>query len=163
MTGADMAGGKFIAIDPGAAKDDDITLVPARVYTYVPLWGWAAIVLGLLVFAAAVIFLPGVSIERLASRLGDDNDIVVQQAMRALVVKGDERTVRTLFDMASSDEQGIKTRLRAVDTMSLIEEMPEVDRSLLRLELASGTNELVREAAIAARRQREAARARGNQ
>ncbi len=155
---------KFIAVDPGAEKSADITLVPARVYTYVPLWGWATIALGLIVFAAAVVFLPGVSIDRLAERLGDDSDAVVHQAMRALLVKADERTVRTLFDMASSDDHDIKARIRAVDTMSMIENVPEVDTSLLRLEKTESTNNQVREAAIAARKHRESAsRTRGKQ
>ncbi len=163
LTGRGESGDKFVAVDPGAPKSAEITLVPARVYSYVPLWGWVTILLGLIVFAAAVVVLPGVSIDRLAARLGDDSDAVVHQAMRALLAKADERTVRTLFDMASSEDHGIKARLRAVDTMGMIEDVPAVDTSLLRLEVAESTNHQVREAAIAARKHREAAsRARGD-
>lgn len=158
--GAEYDDGKCIAVDPGRSKGSAPTLVPARVYAYIPLWGWLALVLGILVFAAAVIILPGISIDRLTSRLGDDSDAVAQQAMRALVVKGDERTVQKLYDMASSEEERIRARLRAVDTMSMIEDVPEVDRSLLRLQLTESTHDQVREAAGAAIRQREAAKTR---
>ncbi len=158
--------GKFIAIDPdaipGMANSDPFVLVPANIHAYVPWWGWVTIAAGLAVFIAGVVLLPGISLNRLASRLGDKNEATAQQAMRQLVVKGDERTVRKLFDMASSSNEGLTTRLRAVDTMSLIDRVPEVDSALLRLELSSGTHNQVREAAIAARKQREAYRTRQN-
>lgn len=159
--------GKFIAIDPdaipGMKKDEPFILVPAHIHTYVPWWGWVTIAAGLVVFVAAVVIMPGVTLNRLVSRLGDANEATVQRTMRQLVVKGDERTVKKLFAVASSPQEGLSARLRAVDTMSLIERVPEVDRALLRLELSTGTHEQVREAAIAARKQRVAYRARTKQ
>ncbi len=155
--------GKFLVFDSEVADGDEpFVLVPAHIYAYVPWWGWTAIGLGLLVLAAGVVFMPVWSLDRLASRLGDANPATAQRAMRSLVMNGDERTVRKLYDMASSGNEGLTARLRAIDTMSLISGVPEVDRSLLRLELAGGTNEQIREAAIAARKQREASRTRGN-
>ena len=158
--------GKFIAFDPstipGVSSDDPFVLVPANIHSLVPWWGWATIVSGLVVFIAGVVLLPGISLNRMAARLGDKNEATAQQAMRQLVVKGDERTVRKLFDMASSSNEGLTARLRAVDTMSLIDRVPEVDKALLRLELSNNTHSQVREAAIAARKQREAYRTRQN-
>jgi hypothetical protein len=159
--------GKYIAIDPdaipGVKSGEPFVLVPAHIHTYVPWWGWVTIGMGLLVFATAVIVMPGISLNRLVSRLGEGNEAAAQKTMRQLVVQGDERTVKKLFSVASSSQEGLKARLRAVDTMSLIERVPEVDRALLRLELSSGTHEQVREAAIAARKQREAYRTRTKQ
>lgn len=156
--------GKFIAVDPalfeGGHGDAPFVLIPANIHSYIPGWGWAAIGIGLAMLVAGVVITPMLSLNRLASRLGDSNEANVQYAMRQLVVNGDERTVKKLYAMASSPEEGLRVRLRAVDTMSLIERVPEVDRALLRLELSDQTNAQVREAAIAARRQREAVRAR---
>jgi hypothetical protein len=162
LTGQDREDldGKFIAVDSGDAGEPFV-LIPAHVYSYVPWWGWIAIAVGLVMLAAGVIIVPMWSLDRLASRLGDSNEANAQYAMRSLVMNGDERTVRKLFDMASSNREGLTARLRAVDTMSLIDGVPEVDRALLRLELSGATNEQIREAAIAARKQREAARTRG--
>lgn len=155
--------GKFLVLDNDAAgpSDEPFVLVPAHIYAYVPWWGWTAIAVGLVMLAAGVVFMPVWSLDRLTSRLGDGNTANAQLAMRTLVMNGDERTVRKLYDMASSSDESLTARLRAIDTMSLIGGVPEVDRSLLRLELSGGTNEQIREAAIAARRQREASRARG--
>lgn len=164
LAGEDNLEGKFIAIDPtelGEETDAPFVLIPAHVYTYVPWWGWTAIGVGLLMLVAGVVFMPVWSLDRLASRLGDGNEANAQYAMRRLVMNGDERTVKKLFSMAASSDEGLTARLRAVDTMTLIGGVPEVDRALLRLELSGGTNEQVREAAIAARKQREAARTRG--
>ena len=159
--------GKFIAIDPDAIPDLDaadrqapFVLIPAHIHSYVPWWGWTAIAITLAMMVAGVILTPIIKLDRLAARLDDPNQASVQKAMRDLVVKGDEKTVRKLYDMAASPRVGLATRLRAVDTMSLIERVPEVDRALLRLELTAA-NDQVREAAIAARRQREAYKTRG--
>jgi hypothetical protein len=155
--------GKFIAVDaPGrdGKTDAPFILVPAHIHAYVPWWGWTAIGIGIAMLAAGVIFMPVWSLNRLASRLGDSNAENAELAMRSLVMNGDERTVGKLFDMAASSGESLTARLRAVDTMSLIGGVPEVDRALLRLELAGGTDEQVREAAIAARKQREASRTR---
>lgn len=152
--------GKYIAVEPssvpGSTDGDPFILIPANIHHYLPWWGWLTIVLGLMVLVGGVVMLPAVSLNRLVSRLGDKNEQNVRHAMRQLVIKGDERTVKKLYHMATSEKAGLTTRLRAVDAMSLIERVPEVDRALLRLELASGTNQQVREAAMAARKQREA-------
>lgn len=158
--------GKFVAIDPdtipgGATGKEPFILIPAHIHSFVPWWGWLTIGFGLAVLIAAVVMFPGVSLNRTISRLGDSNPATAQQAMRQLVMKGDERAVGKLYDLASSPRESVRARLRAVDTMSLIERVPEVDRALLRLELSSGTNNQVREAAIAARKQREAYKTRG--
>ncbi len=156
--------GKFIAIDPsaipGVSEDGEqpFVLIPANVHTFMPWWGWFTIGLGLLMLITGVVLLPGVTLGRLTARLGDKNDETARAAMRQLVINGDERTVRKLYDVASSSDATLPLRLRAIDTMSLIEQVPEVDRALLRLELSADTHDQVREAAIAARRQREAYR-----
>lgn len=159
--------GKFVAIDPDAIPGnrsqgrDPFVLIPANIHSFVPWWGWLTIVLGLAVLVTAVVLLPGVSLNRTVARLGDSNPATAQNAMRQLVMKGDERTVDKLYSLASSPRESVHARLRAVDTMSLIERVPAVDRALLRLELSSATNEQVREVAIAARKQREAYKTRG--
>ncbi|MCD7897983.1 MAG: hypothetical protein LUG50_15125, partial [Planctomycetaceae bacterium] len=158
--------GKFIAIAPednASDTDDPFILVPANVHSVVPWWGWLTIVLGLGMLVAGVILLPLITLNRTAAKLGDRNENAARNAMRQLVLRGDERTVKKLFSIASAPDERVDTRLRAIDTMTLIERVPEVDRALLRLELSDGTHEQVREAAIAARRQREAARARTRQ
>lgn len=158
--------GKFIAIDPasipGAAGDPDkpFVLIPAHVHQHVPLWGWALIGVTMISLFVGVMILPGVTLARLTSRLGDADESTARVAMRQLVMNGDERTVRKLYDVAASPRSRLATRLRAVDAMTLIERVPEVDRALLRLELSADTHDQVREAAIAARRQREAYRSR---
>ena len=158
--------GKFIAVDPAVfpgyeeKADQPFVLVPAHIHTYVPWWGWVTIGLGLLVMVAGVMIMPGVSMNRMIDRLDDPNEENARLAMRHLVTKADEHTVKKLYSTASSPKEGLKLRLRAVDTMTLIERIPEVDRALLRLELSGDTHEQVREAAIAARKQREAYRAR---
>lgn len=167
LLGEENVEGKFIAIDPasipGMAEDPDkpFVLIPAHVHSYVPVWGWAIIGVTVASLFFGVIMLPGISLNRLTNRLGDADEASVRGAMRQLVMNGDERTVRKLYDVASSSNAKLAARLRAVDAMSLIERVPEVDRALLRLELSAGTNNQVREAAIAARRQREAYRTRG--
>ena len=157
--------GKFIAIDPasvpgGEDGGDPFILIPANIPALLPWWAWIAIGLGLLVMVAAVVLMPGLTLHRLASRLDDANPANAQYVMRQLVIRGDERTVGTLYDLASSRDAKLATRLRAVDTLGLMH-LPHADRALLRLELASDTHEQIREAAIAARKQREAAKTRG--
>lgn len=159
--------GKFIAIDPSEAPggtanagNAPFILIPANIPSFLPWWGWLTIGLGLLVLVAGVLLMPEITLSRLASRLGDPNQANVQHAMRQLVVKGDERTVRKLYDMALSRQAAKPARLRAVDTLGLIR-LPQADRALLHLELAGDTDEQIREAAIAARKQREAAKTRG--
>ncbi|MCC8167630.1 MAG: hypothetical protein LIQ31_16200 [Planctomycetes bacterium] len=158
--------GKFIAIAPEdgkATRDEPFILVPANVHSVVPWWGWLTIVLGLAMLVAGVILMPLITLNRTAARLGDRNENAARNAMRQLVLRGDERTVKKLYSIASAPDERVDTRLRAIDTMTLIERVPEVDRALLRLELSDSTHDQVREAAIAARRQREAARARTRQ
>lgn len=157
--------GKFIAIEPDAGAagegraDEPFILVPAHIHTFLPWWGWLTIGLGLAVLVAGVVITPYVSLNRLTSRLGDTNEANAQYAMRQLVMRGDERTVGKLYDLASSHHEAMPVRLRAVDTLGLIN-AAAADRALQRLELAGGTHQQVREAAIAARRQRDAARTR---
>lgn len=159
--------GKFIAVSPEHFPDrpvnenEPFVLIPAHIHHFVPWWGWLAIGLGLAMLMAGVVFMPLLRLDRLVSSLGDGNDATARRAMRQLVMNGDERTVRKLYTTANSANAGIAARLRAIDAMALIERVPEVDRALLRLELASDTDSQVREAAIAARKQREAARTRG--
>lgn len=158
--------GKFVAYDPEALgqavadSGDPLVLIPANIHSYVPWWGWLTIVLGLFVLVTGIVLMPAITLNRLADRLDDSNQANVQYAMRQLVMRGDERTVRKLYDVAASPDARVVARLRAVDTMSMIERVPEVDRALLRLELAGSTDEQVREAAIAARKQRDAVKAR---
>ncbi len=155
--------GKFIAIAPEDgrdSKDEPFILVPANVHSVVPWWGWLTIALGLVMLVAGVILMPLVTLNRTAAKLGDRNENAARNAMRQLVLRGDERTVKKLYSIASAPDERVATRLRAIDTMTLIERVPEVDRALLRLELSDSTHDQVREAAIAARRQREASRAR---
>lgn len=165
---ADLAG-KFIAIDPDSldypsedGSDAPFILIPAHIHSFLPWWGWLTIGIGLAMMMAGVLLMPVVTLNRLTSRLDNDNPAVVQAAMRQLVVKGDEHTVNRLFDIANSDQAKLPSRLRAIDTLALIR-AANADRALLRLELADSTDAKVREAAIAARRQREAARTRGGQ
>ncbi len=155
--------GKYIAIDPesiaGNETSDPFVLVPANVHTMLPWWAWATIAMSLITLIAVWVLMPPVLLNRLTSRLGDDSPAAAQSVMRQLVLKGDRETIGKLYEMASSSETGMTTRLRAVDTLSLIK-AAEADRALLRLELASSTDDQVREAAIAARKQREAAKSR---
>lgn len=154
--------GKFIAIEPepGSAQSaHPFILIPANIHAFLPWWGWLTIGMGLLIMIIGVIVTPLITLDRVAARLGDSSESTAQSAMRQLVIRGDERTVGKLYDMASSANQKMETRLRAVDTLGLIQ-AADADRALLRLELAGNTEARVREAAIAARRQREAANAR---
>ncbi len=155
--------GKFIAIDPesiaGGNRGEPFILVPANVHALLPWWVWATIGLGLAVMVLGVVLMPKITLNRLTAKLGDGNPATAQSIMRQLVIKGDEQTVGKLYDLAVAKENNMATRLRAVDTLSLIN-APDADRALLRLELASGTDAQVREAAIAARKQREAAKTR---
>lgn len=164
LTAAEDLEGKFIAVDPavfeGSHGDAPFVLIPANIHSYVPKWGWVAIGIGLAMLVAGVVLTPMFRLSRLTSRLGDDSEANVQYAMRQLVTNGDERTVKKLYSVAASPSEKLRIRLRAVDTMTLIEQVPEVDRALLRLELSEQTTAQVREAAVAARRQREAVRAR---
>lgn len=150
----------FIAVEPtdgnGTDPDRVFVLIPAHIHQFVPWWGWAALLCGLVMLIVGIVLMPVVNLDRLATRLGDANEEHARRAVQQLVVGGNERTVKKLYAMATSERESIATRLRAVDTMSLIDRVPEVDRALLRLELSSGTNVHVREAAIAARKQREA-------
>lgn len=159
--------GKFIAVSPEEYPDrpineeDPFVLIPAGIHHFVPWWGWLTIGLGLIMLIAGVVLMPVIRLDRLTSNLGDANEARARRAMRQLVMNGDERTVKKLYSMANSRSQGLNARLRAIDAMTLIERVPEVDRALLRLELASDTDAQIREAAIAARKQREASRTRG--
>ncbi len=152
--------GKFIAIDaPGEEAGAPFILIPAHIHSFLPWWGWLSILLSLLLLAAGVVIMPILSLNRLTARLGDDNPANVQAAMQRLVRTGDGRTVGRLYDMAASPETGMNTRLRAIDTLGLIP-ASEADRALLRLELSGNTDNTVREAAVAARKQRNLTRER---
>lgn len=156
--------GQFIAVDPATLGEErgdgaPFVLIPANIPSFLPWWGWLSIGLGLAVMVTGVVLLPGVTLNRIADRLGDSNQANAQYAMRQLVSRGDEKTVDKLFEMASSGDTNTVARLRAVDTLSLIR-ASHADRALLRLELSNDTDERVREAAIAARKQRDSARAR---
>lgn len=158
--------GKFIAIDPeklangaDAAGHEPFILVPANIHAMLPWWGWLAIAMGLLGIVAGVVIAPYITLGQLTSKLGDRNEATAQYAMRQLVIRGDDRTVDTLYDVAVSNRRPMAARLRAVDTLSLID-TAKADRALQRLELASGASRQVRDAAVLARRQRDAARTR---
>lgn len=158
--------GKFIAIDPSTLPgpertSDPFVLIPANIHSHVPLWGWATIAAGLLMMIAGVVLTPVIRLNRTVARLGDSNQATVQHTMRQLVMNGDRQTAEKLYDVAAAPREKMTVRLRAVDTMALIDKVPEVDRLLLRLELATETTEQIREAAIAARKQREAYKTRG--
>lgn len=157
--------GKFIAIDPenvsraSGTSDQPFVLVPAKIHSLLPWWAWTTIALGLSTLAAGIIIVPEISTSRLISRLDGKNEAEAQAIMRQLLLRGGDRIVSKLYDMASANQPGISSRLRAVDTLGLMRNQ-SAERALLRLELARETDERIREAAIAARRQREAAKTR---
>lgn len=153
--------GKFIAMEPDAEeaeKGEPFVLIPANGPALFPWWVWATIVSSLAVLVAAMVYMPGVSIERVTARLGDSDNVNAQSAMRTLVIRGDERTVDKLYEIAVSRDRDMVQRLRAVDTLGLIH-TPDAEHALLKLELSGASDSRVREAAIAARRQREASKA----
>lgn len=162
-TPSDDLAGKFVAVapeaeqTPGEQPGEPFVLIPAHIHNFLPWWGWATIGLGLAVMILGVVLAPEVNLERVVARLGDANQGNVQSAMRQLVINGDDRTVSKLFGLAVSAENDMETRLRAVDTLGLIQ-TPGADRALLRLELGGNTDAQVREAAVAARRQRDSAK-----
>ncbi len=149
---------KYIAIEEeDAASGDPFTVVPHSFPAHLPWWGWASIGVVLAGIFFAVLFMPALELANLTARLGDSGPSS-QAAMRQLVLRGDERTINILFEMANSQKHDINKRLQAVDTLSLIRE-PAAERALLRLELAASTDLRVREHAKAARQQRESAAA----
>jgi len=148
---------KFVAIEPGNtyAGDDPFVLVPQSIASSLPWWAWAAMALVIAVIFSVIVFMPEAQLSSLTARLSDNsNTSSSQAAMRQLILRGDDRTVEKLYELAASSSDSIETRLRAVDTLSLIRD-PSAERALLRLELASSTDARVRQHAIAARRQRE--------
>lgn len=162
--GAPHLDGKFIAVEPGSVQGGGrsgapFVLIPAHIHSFLPWWGWAAIFSSLLILVAGVMLMPVLSLNRLTAKLGDSNQSNVQAAMQQLVLSGNSRTVGKLYDLASSPQAGMNTRLRAVDTLGLIP-APDADRALLRLELSGTTEDAVREAASAARKQRTLSRER---
>lgn len=146
---------KFIAIEPQNESGAPFTLVRHNIPSILPWWVWVSFATVLCSIFLAVLFIPRIELSALTARLGD-NRTSSQSAMRQLVMRGDENTVNKLFEMASSPNQDITARLRAIDALSLIAE-PAAERALLRLELADSTDSRVRQHAIAARKQREAA------
>jgi hypothetical protein len=152
--------GKFIALDPekitGSTKEPFI-LVPAHVHTLLPWWAWVTIAMSFIMLIVVWVIMPSLFLDRLTARLGDENPSTAQSVMRQLVMKGDRETVEKLFGVAASQSTAMTVRLRAVDTLSLIG-ASDADRALLRLELANETDAEVKDAAIAARKQREAYR-----
>ncbi|MCC8180819.1 MAG: hypothetical protein LIP23_07930 [Planctomycetes bacterium] len=162
---ADLAG-KFIAIDPetietSSRRQEPFVLTPAHVHAFLPWWVWLTIALALVVLICGIMVMPQISLDRITARLGGHSPSNVQGAMRHLVLKGDERTIDKLYSIAASNTNEVDLRLRAVDTLGLMEET-NAERALLRLELSSGTDARVRAAAINARKQRETARTRQN-
>lgn len=156
---ADSADGpqKFIAVEADSPSDNEpFILIPQHIARSLPWWAWVSIFLVLAGVFLAVMILPDVQLSNLTARLGTSN-ANTQSAMRQLVLRGDEHTVNKLYELASSQDKEIEMRLRAVDTLSLIQE-PAAERALLRLELASNTDARVRQQAIAARRQRESSK-----
>lgn len=156
--------GKFVAVDPSAVgrhggSDEPFVLIPANIHAYLPWWVWVAIGASLLMLAAGIFIVPSVNLRRMTARLGGNNAANVQSAMRQLVIRGDSRTIAQLYDMAMSPSLEMTARLRAVDTLGLMDDL-DAERALLRIELASSTDATVRAAAVAARKQREASRTR---
>lgn len=147
---------KFTAMEPqnADAGGAPFVLVPYSIPSMLPWWVWASVVIMLCGIFLAVMFIPRIELSSLTAHLGG-SQASAQSAMRQLVMRGDENTVNGLYEFAASQSQDINARLRAIDTLSLIAE-PEAERALLRLELAEGTDPLVRRHAIAARKQREA-------
>ncbi len=146
---------RFIAVEPNStyAGDDPFVLVPQSIASSLPWWAWATIAMVILVIFSVIVLMPEAQLSSLTARLSD-NSSTSQAAMRQLILRGDDRTVEKLYELAASSNDTIETRLRAVDTLSLIRD-PAAERALLRLELASSTDARVRQHAIAARRQRE--------
>ncbi|MDR0363137.1 MAG: hypothetical protein LBJ46_10715, partial [Planctomycetota bacterium] len=107
-----------------------------------------------------IVFLPAMRLNQKTARLTDGNYARAQSAMRDLILTGDDRTVDRLYEIASSAAAPMESRLRAVDALAVMREAA-ADRALLRLEIAGRTDELIRHAAINARRQRRAS-ARGS-
>ncbi|MDR1520059.1 MAG: hypothetical protein LBU23_07960 [Planctomycetota bacterium] len=150
---AELAG-KFVAVDFGESPDQPFVLIPAHIYARLPAWVWPAAGMSLLILVAAMMYLPDFRLGRLASKLGDGDLRVVQDAMRELIVSGDERAVGQLYDMAASGQAAMPARMRAIDTLGLIPHR-SADAVLLRLELSELSEPPIRAAAVAARRQRE--------
>lgn len=146
---------KYVAIEPSStyAGDAPFVVVPQGIASSLPWWAWTAIVLVIAVIFSVIVFMPEAQLSSLTARLSDSTS-TSQAAIRQLILRGDDRTVEKLYGLAASSNDTIETRLRAVDTLSLIRD-PSAERALLRLELASGTDARVRQHAIAARRQRE--------
>lgn len=155
------SGSLFTAVDAGDDDEKPFVLIPAGIHTIIPAWVWAAIAVLLLGMGVMIVMIPGVKLNQLTARLGDPDPGVSQASMRQMILNANEAIVNMLFDQAADGERKIADRLRAIDTLGLIDR-PDAERALQRLELGTGTDERVRDAAVAARRQREAARSRGN-
>lgn len=124
----------------------------------IPWWAW--LVAALAIYFMVVIWWPPsdiTSLSRVTAKLGDQEYARVHSAMRQLMIRGDEQTIGKLFDIAASNENQIEERLRAIDTLAIIDNA-EVDRALLRLQLSPEIHAVIRDAASSARKQRDAAR-----
>lgn len=155
---ASVLDGKFIAVDGGDANGGDpFVLIPAHIQSLLPWWGWTSIIVSLALLVVGIMVFPIIRLGRLAGQLASEDPDSARSAMRQFILSGDKRAVDQLFNLAASQETGLNTRLRAVDTLSL---MPHnsADQALLRLELAEKDGAPMREAASAARRQRESDR-----
>lgn len=142
--------GKFVAMDSGGSEKPFV-LIPARIHAMIPWWTWVAIGTSLVMLVAGVMFIPSLRLGQLAERLGDGNPSVVHAAMRDIVLSGDERAVTKLYGLASSPRSAMPARLRAIDTLGLIQTRG-AENALRRLELSERSEPGIREAAAAARK-----------
>lgn len=149
QSGASLAG-KFVAVETKDA-DKPFVLIPAHIHAIIPWWTWAAIGASLAMIIAGVMFLPSLRLGQLAERLGDSNQSVAHAAMREFALSGDERAVTKLHGLASSPESAMPARLRAIDTLGLIQTR-SAENALRRLELSERSEPPIREAASAARK-----------
>ncbi|MDR1611557.1 MAG: HEAT repeat domain-containing protein [Planctomycetota bacterium] len=148
---------KFLAVE---AEDEDdseapFKIVPVHIPSVLPRWAWFCMGVVLAGLFASLLLLPGLLLNGKTSRLTRGNYAKAQSAMRELIVTGDRRTVDKLFEMASSQDEPIASRLRAIDALTMMRE-PSADRVLLRLAIAEHADERIRRAAENARRQRQA-------
>ena len=123
----------------------------ANIWAHVPWWAWLSVGASLFALFMVVMFIPSFRLSVLTSRLGDDH-VASQSAMRQLMLRNDGQTVNKLFDLAASQNGGMAARLRAIDTLGLIQD-GSADRALQRLEYGNTVDAMVREHAAATRKQ----------
>ena len=149
----------FLAVED-EESDAPFKVVPVgRAPAALPGWVWVSLAIFLFGVFLAIVLIPAAQVGQATASLESDDHVRAHTAMRRLVARGDDLAVDALYEMAASPDAGLGARFRAIDALSLIDR-PAADRALLRLELASDTDDRVRQAAIAARRQRESSRSR---